>query len=713
MNITKARAGKWHLQMPSENKKKNWSQGSMPEPLIDQPEVDSPKVTEQISDFLSERSVRLDGVPAESGLPGNRSAEVFVDPDATEQILASSDIDVIKDKEKAVSRNLPQIKLLDVVPTREAGESVATQSEHTPLPQGTVLAERYVVLKIVARSSTGQIYKALDRQRDLAGDSEPWVALKVASNDTVARSKNSALLREEYETLLRLRHPNIVAAYDLCRDGNTEFMVLEWLSGQTLARLLSSINSGRLALSTAKNIVCNVASALAYVHATGIVHGDVKPSNIFVAEDHSIKLIDFGAAPLSPVYSDCNRLPLWATKVYASCEVLQGNSPQTVDDIFSLGVTAYRLFSGAWPFGEITALAAKEKGIVPAELPNDALGCGPAVRQALRFDSVGRPSDAAAFLRVLHTDTDTDKNEMPAWATRVQKHQAEIVSGGLALLMIVLAVFWLWPGGESATSAVDRLLVKADDAFAGGQLVEPVGDSALDRYQAILAVEPLNSIALRRLDNIAVHFLDRARLALKENRFDQAVANLDEARRVRPDQFSILLFEDVLAAYQRDLLVSARHGATIDIDLANQYLSNAAALSAEDDPAIAALRTQIRLDQANAELEILIRAIDERILSLRLLVPNGDSALDVLQQAKSVAPDNLQVQRASDRIANALLFQAWFATSNGKFDAAQSYIDAVASLDVRHLVLARAKYALIKARNDAVQMRATQEQVGQ
>ena len=673
----------------------------MPEPLIDQPEVDSPKTAEQISEFLSGESVRLDGV----------SAEVFVDPDATEQIFASSDIDVIKDKEKAVSRDLPQIKLLDVVPTREAGESVATQSEYTPLPQGTVLAERYMVIKYIARSSTGQIYKALDRQRALAGDSEPWVALKVASSDTGARSRNSALLREEYETLLRLRHPNIVAAYDLCRDGNTEFMVLEWLGGQTLARLLSSINSDRLSLSTAKNIVCNVASALAYVHATGIVHGDVKPSNIFVAEDHSIKLIDFGAAPLSPDYSDCNRLPLRATKVYASCEVLLGNSPQTADDIFSLGVTAYRLFSGAWPFGEVTALAAKEKGIVPAELPNDALGCGPAVRQALRFDSVGRPSNAAAFLRLLHTDK--DKNEMPAWATRVQKHQAEIVSRGLALLMLVLAVFWLWPGGESATNAVDRLLVQADDAFAGGQLVEPVGDSALDRYQAILAVEPLNSIALRRLDNIAVHFLDRARLALKEDKFDQAVANLDEARRIRPDQFSILLFEDLLAAYQRDLLVSARHGATIDIDLANQYLSNAAALSAEDDPAIAALRTQIRLDQANAELEILIRAIDERILSQRLLVPNGDSALDVLQQAKSVAPDNLQVQLASDRIANAMLFQAWFATSNGKFDAAQSYIDAVASLDVRHLVLARAKYALIKARNDAVQMRATQERVGQ
>lgn len=653
----------------------------MPDPLLDQPKVDSPTAAEQFSEFLSEESVPLDGVLAESPLPGSTSAEVFVDPDATEQILDASDIDVIEDNEKSVSRDLPQIELLAVATAREAGGSAVTQSEHAPLPQGTVLADRYVILKNVAKSSTGQIYKALDRQRDLAGESQPWVALKVASSDNVVHSRNSTRLREEYKTLMRLRHPNIVTAYDLCRDGSTEFMVLEWLNGQTLARLLGGINSHRLALSTAKNIVCNVANALAYVHATGIVHGDIKPSNIFVAEDHSIKLIDFGAAPLSPDYADCNRLPLWATKAYASCEVLLGNSPQTADDVFSLGVTAYRLFSGAWPFGEVTAIAAKEKSIVPAELPDDALGCGPAVRQALRFDSVGRPSDAAAFLHLLHADT--DKNEMPAWATRVQKHQRKIVSGGLALLALVFAILWLWPGGESATSAVDRLLVKADDAFAGGQLVEPVGDSALDRYQAILAVEPLNSVALRRMDDIALHFLNRARLALKEHEFDEAIANLDEARRVRPDQFSILLFEDVLAAYQRDLLVSVRLAATVAIEL------------------------------ANTELEILIGAIDERILSQRLLVPIGDSALDVLQQAKNVAPGNLQVQRASDRIANALLFQAWFATSNSEFDTAQSFIDAAASLDARHLMLARAKYALIKARNDVVQMPATQVPTGQ
>jgi tetratricopeptide (TPR) repeat protein len=288
----------------------------------------------------------------------------------------------------------------------------------------------------------------------------------------------------------------------------------------------------------------------------------------------------------------------------------------------------------------------------------------------------------------------------------MRPHQAAITWAGLAALMLVLAILWLRPEGQSASIDVDSLLVRADAAFAGGQLVEPVGDSALDRYQAILAIEPLNATALRRLDDIAEHFLDRARMGLTAARFDEAVADLDKARRIRPDHFGISLLEDIIGRYQRDLLVSARQAAAVDLDLADQYLSSAAAFSAEDDPAIAAVRMEIQLERAHAELETLIRAIDERILSERLLVPDGDSALDALVQARAVAPDSLQVQLAADRITSALLFQAWFATSNSKFDAAQSFIDAAASLNVSHLALARAKYELIKARNAAVRMQA-------
>lgn len=643
----------------------------MPDPLHDRSESEFQKATEKISEFLSEESVPMGGFSAESG---SASADGFFDPDITEQIPAPSDSDVIPDTEKPVSRDLPQIERIAVVPVQKAGERAATPLKQPLLLQGTVLAERYEVLKNVANSSTGQIYKALDRRREKAGDSEPWVALKVAGSDTVAQGRHSTLFHEEYRTLLRLTHPNIVAAYDLCRDGNTEFMVLEWLAGQTLARLLGGINSNRLALSVAKKIVCNVAGALAHVHASGIVHGDIKPSNIFVAEDYSVKLIDFGAAPLPSEFPDSTRHPLWATKTYASCDVLLGNSPRPADDVFSLGVTAYRLFSGSWPFGEVTALAAKEKGIVPAALPDGALGCGPAVRQSLRFDSDDRPSDAAALLRLLHVDK--DKREMPTWVARVEHHKTEIVAGGLALLTLVLAISWLWTGGEPAASSIDRLLDKADVAFMEGRLAEPTGESALDRYQAILAVEPSNSIALQRLDDIAARFLDQARLALKEDRPYEANAKLEEARRIRPDHLSILLFEDVLASYERDQLESERQAATV-------------------------------------ELEVLIRAIDERILSQRLLIPSGDSALDVLLHAKRFAPESQEVQRAAERIASALLFQAWFATSNGEFDAAQSYIDAAASLDARHLMLAHAKYALVKARNGAVQLDSTQERLGQ
>lgn len=670
--------------------------------------MESPNAESHDSAFLNEESVPLDRASLKFGLTGSDAAASSDDPDATEQISGPSKVGASADTNAAAYRDLQQNRLLALSPPVEPDEKAAYQKKHAPLQTGTVLAGRYVILEEVARNSTRQVYKALDRQRSLAGDLEPWVALKVASSDD-ARARHQVRLREEYRMLLRLRHPNIVGVYDLCRDGNTEFIVLEWLSGQTLADLLGSIKSHRIALSTAKNIVTELAEALAFAHASGIVHGDIKPSNVFLTEDHSIRIIDFGASSLLATHPGVDEQPLWATRAYASCEVLLGNAPRTADDVFSLGVTAYRLFSGEWPFGEMTSLAAKDGCIEASELPDEALGCGLAVRQALQFDAIDRPSDAMAFVRLLGTET--DKRDLPAKAIPFRIPQPKIIGSGLAAMAVALAVILLWPESEPAPSAVDNLLAKADAAFVGGQLLEPIVESAFDRYQAILNVDPLNSVALERMDIIAEKVLDHSRLALKEERFDDALAYLAEARMVRPDHFGIPILEDLVGRYRRDLLVSARQVLAIDADLAEQYVSSAEALSAAEDVAIAAVRMEIEQERSSAELEILIRKIDERILSERLLVPKSDSALDLLVQAREIAADDWQVQLAADRITSALIFQAWFATSRSNFDAAQSFIDAAATLDVRHLALARAKYELVKSRNDAEQKPASDADV--
>jgi hypothetical protein len=120
-------------------------------------------------------------------------------------------------------------------------------------------------------------------------------------------------------------------------------------------------------------------------------------------------------------------------------------------------------------------------------------------------------------------------------------------------------------------------------------------------------------------------------------------------------------------------------------------------LSDANDPEVAAVRVELQRETRIAEVDSLLRGIDERILAERLTVPAGNSALDLLQRARQLAPNDRQVRLAADRIVTALLFQAMFAISHGDLEDAGMYIDAAKSLQIRHLALARAEYELARA----------------
>jgi serine/threonine protein kinase len=570
------------------------------------------------------------------------------------------------------------------------------------LAKGAVLAGRYVVLDEAGDSGMGVVYRALDRHRECAGAAEPWVALKVARPGPQGCSDTATNLRGEFLNLSELRHPNVVAVYDFGSEDGVEFMVLEWLQGETLAALLASLNSRRMALRTAEEIVRSVAAALAHAHSKGIVHGDVKPSNIFVTRDQTIKLLDFGASSRSTLDANDGDERGWATRAYASCDILQGKSPRPADDVFALGVTAYRLLSGARPFGELDALAARAQGLAPPDLPADAFASWQAVRNALQFDAMDRPPHAMEFLHQLENETDGVERES-AFPHPVPAHVTAIAWGVLAALALGLSAWWSLSDAPSTVPEIERLLDDAAAAVSDGRLLEPSGMSAFTYYSAVLESDPDNQRANDGLDRLAEHYLTEARSSLVSEDFEEAIVNLDRARELRPDHFGIAAIEDLVGRYRRDLLVSARQSTDVDLDVAEMFLAQAAALSAEDDPQIAAVRGELLRERTSQEVEALIDTIDARILSERLLVPAGDSAIDLLRRASSLAPGDRQVQLARDRIASALLFQAMFSISNGNLEQASSFIEATKSLKLRHLALARAEYELAKARSNAVQ----------
>ncbi|HEX6260511.1 MAG TPA: serine/threonine-protein kinase [Woeseiaceae bacterium] len=567
----------------------------------------------------------------------------------------------------------------------------------TSVVPGETLAGRYVIIEKVDHCGMGLVYKALDRRREKAGLPVPWVALKFATGKAWDSSTTSSYLRQEFLKLSQLSHPNIVSVYDFDSDGGLEFIVMEWLEGQTLANLLLHITSKRIALGKAEEIVRSVGSALAHAHELGIVHGDVKASNIFLTENRSVKLLDFGASASGHPSADGTE-PNWATRAYASCAVLHGDAPQPHDDVFALGVTAYCLLSGERPFGDLDAAEAKEQGIVPSPLPADAQGCWPAVEHALRLDACDRPANAGEFL----LEFSDPPAEVEATAERSQLEQ--IAYGAIAIALIIAFVAWTAGsvGGVPAGDAVILDLDDADQAFEAGRLVNGGDNSAFTLYSSVLEVAPDAPRALEGIQRIAEHYLTLARDALAADDPEAAAANLAIARDVMPQHYGIAITGDLIARYGKDLLVSARDIAGSDLEQAERLLARAGGFLPADDPALVQVQADFAQYRKDAELDLLLQGIDQRILAERLTVPQQDSAVELLRKARQLAPRDRQVLLAADRVATALLFQSMFAISSGKLDDAERFINAAEALNVKHLALARAQYELAKARHAAV-----------
>lgn len=582
--------------------------------------------------------------------------------------------------------------------SRELVELVVEQDPpRASIAPGDILAGRYVVIEKVNHCGMGLVYKALDRRRESAGLPVPWVALKFARPLTDNLVTTSSYLRQEFFKLSQLSHPNIVSVFDFDHHHGLDFIVMEWLEGQTLADLLMQITSKRIALDKAEEITASVGEALAHAHDRGIVHGDVKPSNIFLADHRTVKLLDFGSSGQSSVEGETE--PHWATRAYASCEVLRGDAPQPHDDVYALGVTAYCLLSGERPFGELDAAEAKARGAFPDPLPADAHDRWRALEHALQFDAQDRPANAGEFLREF-AEVRVEPFE------RVERTQLEhIAYGAVAVALLIALVAWTVGSIGGLPGDQQMALDNAERAFRAGQLLEPSGDSALALYASVLEAAPDNPRALDGLQRIAEHYLTRSREALAADDPEAAADNLALARRVVPEHYGIAITADLISRYGKDLLVSARQAAESDLEQAELLLSRAAGFFPAEDPSFVRARQEVARYRTAAQLGELLRGIDQRILAERLAVPEGDSAVDLLREARQLAPGDHQVTLAADRIATALLFQSMFAISNGELDEAERFISTAKDLNVKHLALSRAEYELAKARHAALQAR--------
>jgi serine/threonine protein kinase len=270
---------------------------------------------------------------------------------------------------------------------------------------GAVLHGRFELVSEIGRGGLSKVYKALDRVAADAGLGDAFVALKVIVAEKATDPDIVALMHREARRLRDLVHPNIVRVYDMDREGDAHFMVMELLEGRSLAAVLRDAPGHRLEPAQVDRLVGDVAAALAFAHSRNIIHADLKPGNVFVEKSGRVKLIDFNIAyPVArPARSSeedtveiLGRLGA-VTPLYASPQRLAGAEPSEGDDVFSLALIAYIAATGERPFGHKTAREAADENLrpaVPAGLPR---GRWAALRRGLALDDRDRTPSVARF----------------------------------------------------------------------------------------------------------------------------------------------------------------------------------------------------------------------------------------------------------------------------------------------------------------------------
>jgi predicted Ser/Thr protein kinase len=376
---------------------------------------------------------------------------------------------------------------------------------------GSVIKGRFMLEQQIGRGGMGLVFSAIDRRKQEARDPNPRIAIKVLYGDFQRHQDSLMALQREARKAQTLAHPNVVTVFDFDRDGPTVYMTMELLRGRSLDAVIREVRGRGVGRKAAMPIIRGIAEGLAYAHRKGIVHSDLKPGNVFVLEDGTPKLLDFGIARAVPSATaekdvfDAGSLGAY-TEPYATQEMVEGADPHPADDVYALALIACELIAGEHPYLRNSAAKARSLGLkprIPKELTRRECRV---IEGALAFERSKRPKDAAAFVSQLFG------------VTRLQKTMVAAV----ALLTVATGVFAYRDYRQSGpTIAFEELAPEIQQQFTAAMAA---GDAswgfyehdgnvvglydAVDAYADAYQLHPRNRKATRGLTRVADAFLE-------------------------------------------------------------------------------------------------------------------------------------------------------------------------------------------------------------
>ncbi|MCC8987634.1 MAG: protein kinase [Candidatus Contendobacter sp.] len=585
----------------------------------------------------------------------------------------------------------------------------AGQGNGSPPRGGFVQIPGYEIECEIGRGGMATVYRAVQHSLGRA------VAIKVLARGPDDQDEFALRFKKEGRILAQLLHPNIVTIYDIgVSEDNQLFLSMEYLSDGTLQ---DRIKRG-LSFDSTIHIVRSIAKALGYAHEKGVIHRDVKPSNIMFRHDGAPVLTDFGVARVMTGSSTVHTMTglTVGSPGYMSPEQARGQGATLQSDLYSLGVVLYEMLVGRPPYQADSALAVVLKHLhdpIPS-LPREHANLQSILNKLLAKKSTDRYRDVGDFLAALNFVIPSDTGSQPKattggsplamvefasgtlrslWLKRPRRFLWMGMIGAAILLVVVVYAFRSRTATESSealpeeppqpvanTAPVSReteiatLLQQAEARLQAGLLTDEAEQSADAAYRRVLKLDRGNAQALAGLENIAREYERLARQRLEAGAPRESLDPIQKGLAVAPGREGLLrLRQEAERRMAERQAQKAEQERQQELQLqAEQFLEQARSSFAEG---------LLEISQAHIEQGLLAVPDHPGLLALRERVRAGEAERQRQEEARR---REAEAARRRTEEVNQYLAQALESRRNGGYAASLQQIDKGLALAPDH-----------------------------